>query len=205
MGRLVLSAALATAMTGRIDAQSGFVELFDGTLAGWEIVDTTHGNFSVHDGLLRVEAPEGWLRSAWTYRDFDLDIEFRFLTDDADSGVFFRVAGETPFRRGWPDRSYQLQMRNPAGDSPFPPLGGLFRHGMPSGSTTFDEPLARRATRPTGEWQRLEIGVVGTQARARINGRQVLVADDIGNGAGGIGLQGETGALELRSIRVRER
>jgi 3-keto-disaccharide hydrolase len=206
MARLVLGAALVTAMTGRIDAQSGFVELFDGTLTGWEIVDTTHDNFSVVDGVLRVEAPEGWLRSARTYRDFELDIEFRFLTDDADSGVFFRVAGDTAFRRGWPDRSYQLQMRNPLGESPFAPLGGLFRHGMPARETTlFDEPLARRVTRPTGEWQRLQIVVVGTEVRARINGTEVLVAGDIGNASGWIGLQGETGALEFRSIRVRER
>lgn len=190
---------------GRAAAQSHFVELLGGTLAGWQIVGSEHGNFGVRDAVLRVEGPEGWLRSARLYADFDLEVEFRFLTDDADSGVFFRVAGDTAFARGWPNQSYQLQMRNPLGESRFPPLGGLFRHGMPAGETAFDEPLARRVTRPTGEWQRLEIEVVGGEVRARVNGTEVLVAGGIGNAAGHIGLQGETGALEFRSLRVRER
>ena len=189
----------------QLDSQDSFVELFDGTLDGWRIVGSESGNFGVRDGQLRVAGPEGWLRTVDSYADFELVVEFCFLTDDADSGLFFRAAGDAPFRRGWPNRSYQLQMRNPAGDSPFPPLGGLFRHGMPPGETAFDEALARRVTRPTGEWQRLEIDVTGEALRARINGTPVLVASGIGNGSGPIGLQGETGALEVRSVRIRAR
>lgn len=203
--RLMFLLLIGFVTMGRGDAQQGFVELFDGTLTGWDIVDSASGNFTVHDGVLRVAAPEGWLRSAGTYSNFDVEVEFRFMTDDADSGLFFRVAGTTAFRRGWPNQSYQLQMRNPRGESPFPPLGGLFRHGMPQGDTQFDEALARRVTRATGEWQQLAIAVVDDRVRARINGAEVLVATGIGNATGHIGLQGETGALEFRSIRVRER
>ena len=205
MRQALLLASVLFAGMDRTDAQRGFIELFDGTLAGWQSIDSDGANFSVHDGVLRVEGPEGWLRFEHPYADFELDIEFRFLTDDADSGVFFRVAGTAPFSRGWPNRAYQLQMRNPLGESRFAPLGGLFRHGMPAGETMFDEALARRVTRPTGEWQRLEITVGGSEVRARVNGTEVLVAGGIGNGSGHIGLQGETGALEFRSIRLRER
>lgn len=201
---LALSLLVAAPLESALSQPSGeFVELFDGTLRGWSVENTELDNFRVIDGLLRVEAPQGWLRSAATYSDFELRIEFRFLTDDADSGVFFRVAGSEPFARGWPDHSYQLQMLNPLSPSPFQPLGGLFRHGMLDGETEFDEPLARRVTRPTGEWQGLELAVSGRTLIASINGTQVLSATGIGNGSGYIGLQGETGALEFRLIEIR--
>ena len=182
-----------------------FVELFDGSLAGWTIEDSDFGNFRAVNGVLIVEAPQGWLKSATRYADFELRVEFRFLTDDADSGVFFRVAGSEAFARGWPNQSYQLQMLNPLSESRFAPLGGLFRHGMPPGDTQFDEPAARAATLPTGQWQLLEFSVIGDALRARVNGTPVLEAAGIGNGSGYIGLQGETGALEFRSIKLRER
>jgi len=206
LGRIA-TLALGLAAIVRVASQpaAGFDELFDGTLDGWSIEATSLGNFRVEDDLLRVEAPRGWLRSDGVYADFDLDIEFRFLTDDADSGVFFRAVGSEPFSRGWPAQSYQLQMMNPLSEAPFAPLGGLFRHAMPDAPTRFDEAAARRVTLPTGEWQRLEISVEGDEVRARINGTLVLEAEGIGNTSGYIGLQGETGALEFRSVRIRGR
>lgn len=202
IGSFVAAASLSGA--GEAQAPDEYVELFDGTLRGWTVESSQEGNFSVVGGHLRVGGPHGWLRSDRQYTDFELIIEFRFLTDDADSGVFFRVAGDEPFARGWPNRSYQLQMLNPFSDSRFQPLGGLFRHGMPDDpDTSFDEPAARRVTLPTGEWQRLELSVRSDRAIAAINGTVVLRAGGIGNSRGWIGLQGETGALEFRSIRIR--
>lgn len=177
-------------------------ELFDGTLAGWTIENTAHDNFRVIDGVLRVEAPEGWLRSARRYGDFELRVEFRFLTEDADSGIFFRAVGNESFSRGWPNSSYQVQMRNPLGESRFAPVGGLFRHGMPEGETDYDEGLARRVSRPTGEWQVIVVRVTGGEVVAELNGETVLRAGNIANPEGHIGLQGETGALEYRSLRI---
>jgi hypothetical protein len=95
-------------------------------------------------------------------------------------------------------------MRNPLGESRFAPVGGLFRHGMPAGDTDFNEPLARRMSRPTGEWQDIVVRVTGETLTAVLNGQPVLRAANIGNGTGRIGLQGETGALEYRVLRIRE-
>jgi hypothetical protein len=179
-------------------------ELLAGSLAGWTLVDAQSDNFGFDDGVLRVQGPQGWLRSDAAYADFELTVEFRFLTDDADSGIFFRAIGTEPFARGWPNQSYQLQMRNPVSESRFPPVGSLFRHGMPGGDTRYDEPLARRTSRPTGEWQTLVIRVTGENAEASLNDVKVLEADGIGNGSGHIGIQGEAGALEFRSLRLRQ-
>jgi hypothetical protein len=206
IGSRLVGACLASLVITESNAQSAdFVELFDGTLNGWTVENSDAGNFRVEDGFLRVEAPEGWLRHERRLGDFDLIVEFRFLSDDADSGFFFRVAGDGFFSRGWPNRSYQVQLRNPLGESSFPPVGGLFRHGMPAGQTSFDESAVRRVALGTGEWQRLEIRVSGQTVRASLNGTKVLRAEGTGNGSGYIGLQGETGGLDFRSIRMRDR
>ena len=127
------------------------------------------------------------------------------MTPDADSGIFFRVAGNTPFMRGWPNNSYQVQIRNPATQSRLPPVGGLFRHGMPPGEITFDQALVEKLSRGTGEWQDLEFTVAGDTLTVRFNGTEVTRAGNITRQAGPIGIQAETGAVEFRSIAISER
>jgi hypothetical protein len=90
------------------------VALFDGTLKGWTIENTTAGNIAAADGVLRVQGPSGWLRSERQFTDFTMRLQFRFLTDDADSGIFFRTPAKAEFIRGWPNNGYQVQIRNPA-------------------------------------------------------------------------------------------
>jgi hypothetical protein len=178
------------------------VELLDGELSHWTIENTTAGNFRHRDGVLEVREREGWLKSNDTYADFELVAEFRFLTDDADSGIFVRAEGQNTFTRGWPNQSYQVQLRNPIGTSPFPPVGGIFRHGMASGDTTYNEDLARATSRPTGEWQTLGVRVVGDTLTVTLNDVEITRATAIGGSPGHIGIQGETGALEFRSIQL---
>jgi hypothetical protein len=184
--------------------ESSFVELFDGTLDNWRIAFTDAGNIRVVDGMLRVEGPNGWLRSRGRYTDFRLEIEFRFVTDDADSGIFLRADPDRTFARGWPDNSYQVQLRNPAGESRFPPVGGLFRHRMPDGPLAFDEAAVHTAALATGEWQTLTIELVGERLQVWLNGTRVTRAAGIARSRNFIGIQAETGALEFRSFRVQE-
>ena len=180
-------------------------ELVDGTLDNWRVMFTESGNITAVDSVLRVEGPRGWLRSGRRYTDFRLEIEFRFLTDDADSGVFLRADADRTFARGWPDGSYQVQLRNPAGESPFPPVGFLFRHRMPEGPLAYDEAAARAASLPTGEWQTLVIELVGERLAVWLNGTQITRAARVQSSRNFIGLQAETGGLEFRSIRILER
>lgn len=202
---LGLLAVLGLLATAQAQAPQPLVPLFAGTLEGWTIEHTTAGNFSVRDGVLRVEGPTGWLRSSERYDDFDLRVSFRFITDDADSGVFFRADGSSTFGRGWPNRSYQLQLRNPIGQSRFPPIGHLYRHGMPPGDLMFDHADAARLSTGTEPWQVLELSVVGDGVRATLNGEELMRATGVESGAGYIGLQGETGALEFREMAIRAR
>ena len=208
--RLALAAALCFAAPGCLAGQGadGFRPLFDGrSLAGWTVMNSDAGNFSVRDGVLRVEGPGGWLRSDRQYGDFALRVEFRFLTDDSDSGIFLRADGVTPFGRGWAGNSYQVQTRDVTRNQTSPPIliGDVYRHRTPPGQTTFDRAAALAAARPTGEWQEYEIEVVGDSLTVRLNGVLVTRAGGLANPSGYIGLQGETGVVEYRSIRIAER
>jgi hypothetical protein len=198
-------AAVATALLAVCAAQAQRSVLFDGTLAGWSVENTTAGNIRLEGSVLRVMAPSGWLKSAGSYENFVLHVEFRFLTDDADSGVFVRAVADGAFGRGWPANSYQVQLRNPVGESPFPAVGGIFRHGKPPGDTRFDAALAAATSMGTGEWQVLLIEVVGAELRAVLNGVELTRAAGIDNPRGFIGIQAETGALEFRRIEIEER
>lgn len=202
---LALTMTLELAVPALAQTADGFEPLLDHALSAWSIEDTAAGNFAVLNGVLRVEGPEGWLKSRREYGDFELRIEFRFLTEDADSGVFVRAKPDTTFGRGWPNRSYQLQLLNPYVESPFPPLGHVFRHGLPAGDLAFDPAVARQAFTGVGDWQTLELAVVGQRIEARLNGVPLTEAASLANADGHIGIQGETGALEFRRIDIRER
>jgi hypothetical protein len=204
----LLSAALVTGLlvcaTLRAQSPNGFVPLFDGTLNGWVVENTQAGNFKLAGGVLHVEGPNGWVRSMRRYEDFSLRVEFRFMTPDADSGIFLRAAGDTQFLRGWPNQSYQVQVRNPSTPSKFPPVGGLFRHGMPPGDATLDEQAVTRLFRGTGVWQVLEIELIADRLLIRLDGGEVLRAGGMSRTSGYIGVQGEAGVVEYRAIQIRE-
>jgi hypothetical protein len=191
--------------SGATPATPGFVELFDGTLNNWRVLYTQDDNIKIVDGLLRVEGPNGWVRSAKRYTDFRLEIEFRWLTDDADSGVFLRATADETFARGWPAGSYQIQLRNPAGPGTLPTIGHLFRHQMDDGPLRFDDEGARALAKPTGEWQTLAIELVGERLAVWLNGTGVTQAMGVVKSTNYFGFQAERGALEFRSIKIQER
>ena len=201
------SALLLAAGASRASAVQ-FVPLFKGTLDGWVVENSETNNFTIVDKLLRVTGPAGWLRSSQQYGNFTLRVECRFLTDDADSGVFLRAPGPATniFMRGWPANAYQVQVRDMSKNKSTNPIwaGNLYRHKVPPGETSFDSDAAARAIKPTGEWQLFEIEAIDDRLTVTLNGVPVTRAGGIVNPRGYIGLQGETGALEYRTIEIRE-
>lgn len=198
---------LAAGASGASAAQ--FVPLFNGTLDGWVVENSEANNFTIADKLLRVTGPNGWLRSSQQYGNFTLRVECRFLTDDADSGVFLRAPGPATniFMRGWPANAYQVQVRDMSKNKSTNPIwaGNLYRHKAPPGETAFDSDAAAKAIKATGEWQLFEIEAIDDRLTVTLNGAVVTRAGGIVNPRGYIGLQGETGALEYRTIEIRER
>lgn len=197
-----LVAAWLAAGTLTISAQPapGFSPLFDGTLGNATIENG--GAFTIENGVLRADGPEGWLRFPAQHRDFRLRVELRFLTDNGDSGIFLRALPDGVFARGWPNRSYQVQLLNPLAGASLPPIGGVFRHGMPPGETSLDREAVSRAFTGTSEWQLLDIELIGTELAVQLNGVPVTKASGITDVAGYIGIQSETRAVEFRRIDI---
>jgi hypothetical protein len=197
---LLISGLLVATLSAAAQSTPGFAPLFDGTL-GRATVENG-GTFTLENGVLRAEGPEGWLRFPGEYRDLRLRVELRFTTNNGDSGIFLRAVPDRAFSRGWPNLSYQVQLLNPLAGGTLPPIGGIFRHGMPAGETLLDREAVSRAFTGTGEWQLLEIELVGTELRVALNGVPVTTASGIADVAGAIGIQSETSAVEFRRIDV---
>ncbi|HEX4998643.1 MAG TPA: DUF1080 domain-containing protein [Terriglobia bacterium] len=205
--RLVLFLAAFMAYAGAAFAETEFKTLFDGkSLDGWKTQNSAADTFKLKDGVLHVEGNSGWLRSAEQYGDFQLQVEVRFLTDNADSGVFVRAVGDSIFMRGWPGSSYQVQARDVTRNKSANPLliGNIYRHGNRGGETTFDSQAAFQAAKATGEWQTFDIEVRGDTIKVTLNGTVLTQATGLANPRGYIGLQGEAGVVEYRAVRIRE-
>jgi Domain of Unknown Function (DUF1080) len=193
----VAVARAVVSVRAQAPSASAFVPLFGGTIDQWTVENTQANNFTVRDGVLRVEGPHGWLRSKAQYGDFTLRVEVRFLTDDADSGVFLR---------GWPANAYQVQLRDMTRNKTTNPIwiGNLYRHRVAPGETSYDGEAAMAAVKPAGEWQLVEIAASADRLTVHLNGALVTRAANIVHPRGHIGIQGETGTLEYRTLAIRE-
>jgi hypothetical protein len=199
----VLAAIFCAAVIHEASAQPpGFTPLFAGSLGEAQILNG--GTFTVENGILRAEGPNGWLRFPGMARDFRLRVELRFVTDVGDSGIFFRALPDGEFNRGWPNRSYQVQLLNPLAGGRLPPVGGIFRHVMPPGDTALDTAAVQAAFTGTHEWQLVEIEAAGTEVTVALNGTPVTRASGIADVAGYIGIQSETSAVEFRRVDIQE-
>lgn len=203
LGCVLLMSSCQPADTGEpASTATSAIQLFNGQdLDGWEIVN--NGQFSVEGGVLKIDRGTGWLRSSETFGDFVLTMEFRFLEEEANSGIFVRT-GPTSSNddRGYPDNGYQIQcMDIITGDTP---LGQMIPYGAPPFEHEFDIEALNEAYKPTGEWQTYEITAEGENLSVRLNDVLITTATSIKNLTGHIGIQGEGGLLEFRKIEVEE-
>ena len=198
VGLATAVAAVVALLAAGQAASPEFVSLFNGrTLDGWVPEHTEH--FTVRDGVIVNDGGTGWLRSAKSYKDFELQLEYRILKKGADSGVLFRASAESTSRRPhWPVKGYQLQVIDDA-KSHLMILG----HGTPAKYDRKVDAL-RAAMKAAGEWQSITLRVAGKHAEASLNGSTVTISDATNLPEGYIGLQGESGQFEWRHIQIRE-
>lgn len=106
------------------------LSLFDrDSLANCEIEDG--GQLAFEGGVLKANKVMGWVCSKSSYSDFRLVMEFRFLEEGANSGVFVRT-GPTSIddENGWPENVYQIQCWNTL-ERDYP-MGLLIPYGAPA-------------------------------------------------------------------------
>ncbi len=169
------------------------VALFNGKdLSGWTFqFPGQPGGWVVAGGVLTNEKPGNNIISTAPFKDFSLSMEYK-LEKDSNSGLYLRGR-------------YELQVLDDAGKPPA--LGGhmaVYGRVMPSVN----------ASRPAGEWQTVEVTLVGNRVTVILNGQKVhdnVAIDGITGGAldsnegapGPIMIQGDHSKIWVRRVVVK--
>jgi hypothetical protein len=128
------------------------VDLFDGK--SFSAFDTQASNYpitwTVEDGVLTNAPPTRNLVSKQKFKDFRLQAEYK-LTDKSNSGIYLRGR-------------YELQVLDDFG-KPAEKHGHMSIYGWTA-------PLVN-ASKPAGEWQTVDIVLVGNRVTVTLNGQKV--------------------------------
>lgn len=226
MTRLVAAVAvLAPLLVGAVAPSPGAQpsrgrSLFNGKdLTGWEVdVPAADSNvrlrspFEVRDGhLVSLGEPRGHLISDSVFRDYRLDIEYRFPGEPGNAGVLVHASTPRALYGMFP-RSIEVQMESGnAGDfwcivedikvdDMERRRGPRAKWGTTEGKERRIRNLTDDSERPVGEWNAMRIEAVGRTVRVWVNG--TLVNDGFGATAsrGRIALQSEGAEVEFRKL-----
>jgi len=158
--------------------------LFNGKdLTGWAPVN--EADFVVTNGNLRLVKGMGWLRTEKQYTDFLLEVEWRALVPEYDSGFFIRAGLEG---KPWPKDGWQINLQRGG-------LGGLVK-GYKTVVPAETPPM------PLNKWVKFKIEVRGKKVTLDVDGERAWEYNDLDATSGYIGIQAENKAFDFRNIRV---
>jgi hypothetical protein len=176
--------------TGR-PAWGSPITLFNGkSLDGWRPLGRRDNQWSAVSGILQNAKSGANLVTVQKFDDFKLHLEFR-VPKESNSGVYLRGR-------------YELQVDDATGLEPSSHhLGGVYGFIAPS------ENVARAA----GEWQSMDVTLVGRMITYELNGTAVISNREIPGITGGaldgaeadsgpLLLQGDHGAVDYRNIVI---
>ncbi|MBL7153098.1 MAG: DUF1080 domain-containing protein [Phycisphaerae bacterium] len=140
-------------------AEDGWIELFDGTLKGWQRTENM-GTWSVKDGLLVTDGPRSHLFYVGpventNFRNFEFKAEIK-TTKGSNSGIYFHTSVQ---KSGWPDKGYEVQVNNTHSDRK--KTGGLYAVRDVLDKSPADD----------GEWFTEHIIVQGSDITIKVNGK----------------------------------
>ncbi len=227
MRRWVLLPALAALLgvlpavraAGEDAPPAGYHALFNGKdLSGWKVSEGSKlDRWGVENGILYTTGQPGggWLMTEKEYGDFDLMLEYKLPKpapgrEGGNSGV----AVHSPLKADASysgieiqilDNPWYLDPKNYKGLKPVQLTGAIYGVVPPS----------KDATKPAGEWNKMEITSKGRQLTVHVNGTTVVDAnlDDYKDHAGQhpgllrtkghLGVQCHTDRVEFRHIYVK--
>ncbi len=202
----ILTAAVVVVLMTACGGNSAKKELFNGKdLTGWVCVLDSASDvpasdvYSVQDGNIFIKGqPFGYMRTAEKYADYTLHVEWRWMGEGTNSGIFQRVQDGDKI---WPN-SIECQLcSGKAGD--YVMLGGSKISEI---ECKGEFPVKERNgdfENPVGEWNTAEIVCKGQTITVYINGQ--LQNQCTGENTDGyIALQSEGGPIEFRNIYITE-
>lgn len=200
--KFVFAAAALAAMVSSC-ADCNKTSLFNGKdLNGWVCVVDSASDvpasdvFSVEDGNIRIEGnPFGYMRTYKKYGDYQLHVEWRWIGEGTNSGIFQRVQSGD---KVWP-AAVECQLKaGRAGD--FVMLGGAKIAEVECvGEFPVKDRVGGECEKAVGEWNEADIICQGGKITVYINGElQNEGTSEYKNGY--IALQSEGGPIEFRNI-----
>ena len=202
----ILFAALCFAALFTSCGTTSKTELFNGKdLTGWVcVVDENSAVpasevYGVKEGNIHVVGqPFGYMRTAEKYGDYKLHVEWRWIGEGTNSGLFQRVQDGD---KVWPEAIECQLCSGKAGD--YVMLGGA---KIAEVECVGDFPVKDRVKdceKPIGEWNSADIICEGKNIKVYINGEfQNECTGD--HSEGYIALQSEGGPIEFRNIYITD-
>ena len=207
------SPGIATFFEKKVQAEDGFVSLFDGkTLKGWTLVGQHGDGYGVTNGVIYcARGGGGNLFTDKEYADFIFRFEFK-LEDGSNNGIGIRapLAGDAAYL------GMEIQILDEgAGEAG---KWGKLRPEQFHGSI-YDVVAAKKgALKPPGEWNTEEITAQGRHIKVVVNGQTILETNlnqvarldkilkhpGLFRERGHIGLLGHNDYLEFRNLRIKE-
>jgi len=183
---------------------TGKIQPFNGKdFSGWTFVSKETNRpaasiWSVTNGVIVCQGkPNGYARTLRTYRDYRLDVEWRFPSGAGNSGVFLHIH---PPDKVWP---YCFEAQLLSGDAGEIRCNG----GSKANGTTVEHPnfIPRRqpsSEKPLGEWNSYDIICRSNTITVRVNGVLQNEVTGTSAGSGCIGLQAEGKLVEFRNLEL---
>jgi hypothetical protein len=221
--RLIISVCLGIALRPSPAASKRQPrDLFNGRdLTGWhsdvpamDSAPQARNPFIVRRGLLvTLGEPRGHLITDSSYRDYRLEVEYRFPRAPGNAGVLVHASTPRALYGMFP-RSIEVQMESGnAGDFwcivEDIRVPDMERRRGPPAEWGTTEGKARRilnltdnSERPLGEWNTMVIETVGRAIRVWVNGDLVNDGSDATADHGQIALQSEGAEVEFRTLRL---
>ncbi len=210
MKKVLMLGLLVMAM-GLMGCSSQRTMLFNGKdLSGWKtcLVDdsaTPDQVWSVtDDGVMHcVGKPNGYIRTADSYSNYKLHVEWRWVDEPTNSGVLLHATGEDQV---WPICIEAQLKHESAGDIV------TIQHGAaitvdgkvikPEGDTIFKIAPKKNPCneKEPGQWNKYDIVCLGDNVWLYVNGELQNYGTDASLTSGPICLQSEGSAIEFRNI-----
>lgn len=219
---LAVCVAMELGSTSPAASQGQPQRLFNGRdLTGWHVdVPAADSNVRLrspfvvrNEVLVSLGEPRGHLLTDSSYRDYRLEIEYRFAATPGNAGVLVHASTPRTLYGMFP-RSIEVQMEHGnAGDFwcilediHVPDMesrrGSPAQWGTTEGKARRIRNLTDDSETPVGEWNSMVIEAVGRSIRVWVNGDLVNDGSDATADRGRIALQSEGSEVEFRKLSL---
>ena len=220
--RLALALLASAAAASPALAQGTARALFNGKdLGGWHVdvpkLDTNPkapNPFVVRNGMLAaLGEPQGHLITNASFRDYRLEVEYRFPGKPGNAGVLVHASAPRALYRMFP-KSIEVQMESGnAGDFwcivediTVPDMvkrrGPRSEWGITEGKGRRIVNLTDGAEKALGEWNRMVVEALGREVKVWVNGTLVNHGTNATADHGQIAVQSEGTPVEFRILRL---